>query len=705
MLEGREAAFQEIYEVLIAACEMHKLPMAQTWVRGSDIAPRNASDIGSPEVSLCTGDGPFFVHESGVAAFRHACAEQVLGRDQGPPGKALLSNEPFFSSDVRTFSKAEYPLCHYARMYGLRAAVAVRLRSLHSGGYDYVLEFFLPTSCCDSDQQQYVLNALSITLQCICRSLRTLTSKEVEEYEKGYHLPGSMQCNQVSCGPRGCHDLLLLGSSRQISSPENLPFVQVEIEGLSDDSTDSSAQDEGTLSAMTRTNQSVNLSSGQSEISHACYATGLAVYSAFQTGKIPGSETSGQQPVSPVHDQEDASRSRELTLSPVQAHDASLRMMHQSEDIPSMEDLNNPALGHSNGRSERRRGSMEKHVSLDRLQQYFSGSLKDAAKHIGVCPTTLKRICRQHGILRWPSRKINKVGRSLIKLQGVIDSVHGVDGPMYMRSFMNRIESGEFAAERVKLGVSSKRPSRSRGSLSSVSTSKCDLNKPDQGGHESITIASDQDMEDSARGSKDRVLTFTEHSSNPSMATQSACLQSHFTSQEQVSSPSSPSRDGYSKQSRRPGTTRAYPGHGARMAEYNAPCDGYMVPLIQTTDRKNSSPSGSGGSSDNRSTSTSAVASALRGGQVDEDISTYVTVKAKFNGDTARFKLHRRSSFCDLKREVEKRLKLAPESYSIKFLDDEEDWAVLSCDDDLVECLDILKSSRGNYVKLMVTTI
>jgi hypothetical protein len=97
---------------------------------------------------------------------------------QGVPGKAFASNQSAFESDVKNLSKIKYPLGHYAQLFGLTAAVAVRLRSIHTGTDDFVLEFFLPVNCVSSNDQQVMLNSLSIMMQHVCRSLRTITDKE-----------------------------------------------------------------------------------------------------------------------------------------------------------------------------------------------------------------------------------------------------------------------------------------------------------------------------------------------------------------------------------------------------------------------------------------------------------------------------------------------------------------------------------------------
>ena len=99
-------------------------------------------------------------------------------------------------------------------------------------------------------------------------------------------------------------------------------------------------------------------------------------------------------------------------------------MSEISEDVFSEDDMQDDSEdgdewcnGSPRGRNgTRRKGKAGKpgvNISLKALQGQFGVGLKEAANRLGVCPTTLKRACRRHGIQRWPRRALQKVSRAL----------------------------------------------------------------------------------------------------------------------------------------------------------------------------------------------------------------------------------------------------------------------------------------------------
>ncbi|XP_037453106.1 protein NLP3-like isoform X1 [Triticum dicoccoides] len=192
-------------------------------------------------------------------------------------------------------------------------------------------------------------------------------------------------------------------------------------------------------------------------------------------------------------------------------------------------------------------------VSLKELQGYFSGSLKDAARSLGVCPTTMKRICRQHGISRWPFRKISKVNRAL----GKIRAIESVD-------------------------------CSSKPTAASSSTSR--------------------------------------RAPAPHLPCLSSALGEDTSSQ---------------------GSSQDPP------------------PLTKTTMRKSL---------------------LWRSNGAEGEL---VTIKANYRGDIIRFRVPCSAGVAAVKEEVAKRLGLDAGTFDVKYLDDDHEWVLLSCDADFQECLDV----------------
>mmetsp|Transcript_28815 Transcript_28815/g.66582 ORF Transcript_28815/g.66582 Transcript_28815/m.66582 type:complete len:292 (-) Transcript_28815:47-922(-) len=64
-------------------------------------------------------------------------------------------------------------------------------------------------------------------------------------------------------------------------------------------------------------------------------------------------------------------------------------------------------------------------VKLDELSQYFHLPEKAVAKQLGVCLTSLKKICRQNGITRWPYRKLKSLDKKINKLESALTTSNG----------------------------------------------------------------------------------------------------------------------------------------------------------------------------------------------------------------------------------------------------------------------------------------
>jgi len=56
-------------------------------------------------------------------------------------------------------------------------------------------------------------------------------------------------------------------------------------------------------------------------------------------------------------------------------------------------------------------------ITLEELEQFFNVPEKQVAKNLGVCLTSLKKLCRHHGIHRWPYRKLKSIEKKIHRIR------------------------------------------------------------------------------------------------------------------------------------------------------------------------------------------------------------------------------------------------------------------------------------------------
>ncbi|GKD01519.1 NIN-like protein [Tanacetum coccineum] len=166
----RQIEMDKILGTLKNVCDIHSLPLAQTWavsrVTSSVFHDKGLKKSCSSfdtkcigKVCMSTAGLPFHVRDLGVWKFMEACKERHLDKFRSFVGKVLSSRGSCFCRDVIKLKEEEYPLVHYARIYKLTGCFTIFLHSV-KGDDDYVLEFFLPFGMEDINYVQHLVQTL-----------------------------------------------------------------------------------------------------------------------------------------------------------------------------------------------------------------------------------------------------------------------------------------------------------------------------------------------------------------------------------------------------------------------------------------------------------------------------------------------------------------------------------------------------------------
>ncbi|KAL3329896.1 hypothetical protein AABB24_033986 [Solanum stoloniferum] len=399
----------------------------------------------------------------------------------------------------------------------------------------------------------------------------------------------------------------------------------------------------------------------------------------------------------------------------------------------------------SRKRTEKKRSAAEKHVSMSVLQQYFSGSLKNAAQSIGVCPTTLKRICRQYGITRWPSRKICKVNRSLVKIRTVLQSVQGIEGGLkfdtvtgglvaatsILQDFDSQkrtlfpwkdvsIESSEFLFQDAASALQTSCVDNHDSLVKMEEDLNVDGNQLPESSHFSPSSFRVGDKPNSSlsgvcHGSK--LAALDRRSSLPANPDTVPCASSGNVSLDSFHTKGGWRSCGLNTSNLKLDNSGCHfisrcPDSMANTDDVEKKMkgsikmdgdDGVMehnkVSSSGVTDSSNTSRSTMNGSS------SSSRSSGERKHTTVEDGGSQITVKASYMEDKIRFKFAPSAGCFQLYEEVAKRFKLQIGTFHLHYLDDEEEWVMLVNDADLNECLEILDILGTRNVKILVQDV
>ncbi|XP_027074250.2 protein NLP6-like isoform X1 [Coffea arabica] len=417
-----------------------------------------------------------------------------IRKGQGVVGRAFSSKSACFCRDIRQLSITDYPLLLKALSLGYSSCFAVCLQSSCSNNCIYVLEFFLPSNEKDSGDSRILLNSIMEKLKKhLGSSFKIALGQELGQKLTVEVIKVSPEDEFDSfeiCGTAGIESTPRLGEVQGGEGMMQLDFSSQQVDAANGSMDGIHEQQNGSVGSIPRLAKAqggegtmrVDFFSSQQVDSANAYINGVH----GQQSGIVGC------PPRPEHMQGFVDKSYlELNLAGVDVTHNSMNGTYDQQngivrpstgqvlmqnmvsivdhepivEDPERDDASTEQSGNevTNLKMQEPSCTLKSDLGITRevLEQNSTRKLEDAAKNIGVSRSTLKRICREYGIRRWPPRKERKVSQVFVKQKVVHPPTENIEE--HHRLYATRLEDdgsmwvikAKYQEDKIKFELSS----------------------------------------------------------------------------------------------------------------------------------------------------------------------------------------------------------------------------------------------------------